>query len=175
MQRRIVSRSPLLQARKYRVERLHTQAPSGPHDYDIIIHPGAAVILPVLDDGRIVLIRNERISVERELLELPAGTLDAGEQPQDCARRELTEETGYVAAEMEHLLSFYSSPGFCTELLHTFVARGLRPGPQNTEVGETIQLAPLPHDDVLAAIRDGRICDAKTIVSLLYYEQFQRA
>ena len=92
----------------------------------VVVHPGAVALLPVLDDGRVVLIRNTRFAVGRTLWEVAAGTLEIGEEPMACAARELREETGYEAATLEPLVQFYSAPGFCTELLHVFVATGLR-------------------------------------------------
>lgn len=163
-------------SRKFRVERVGSRDRDGvTRNYDRIFHPGAAVILPLLDDGRVLLIRNYRFTLERHLLELPAGTLDPMEAPIDCARRELTEETGYASRDMRPLLSFYSTPGCCTEQMHVFVATGLTPGPSSPEPGESIDPAPLALDVAIAAIGDGRIVDGKTIASLLFYERFRRA
>lgn len=160
--------------RKFRVERREFVVNGVPHVYDIIVHPGAAVILPVLDDRRLVLIHNYRVAVGEELLELPAGTLAAGELPEQCAERELAEETGYRAGRLEPLVSFYSTPGILTERMHVFLATQLVAGPAACEAGEQIRLAPTPHLEALVAIRDGRIIDGKTILSLLYYDRFVR-
>ncbi|TWT44570.1 ADP-ribose pyrophosphatase [Phycisphaerae bacterium RAS1] len=165
----------LLESRKFRVERFALTGRDGvarPHD--LIIHPGAAVILPRLDDGRLLFIRNYRLAAQRELLELPAGTLDPPETPLDCARRELTEETGYVAARIEPLLSYYSTPGICNERMHAFLATGLTPGPARLEPDEHIQPQPLTIEEALRSARDGRIQDAKSLVTLLYYDRFVR-
>ncbi len=162
-------------ARKFRVERMRVPVANAVLDYDIVVHPGAAVVLPVLPDGRILLIRNRRVAVDADLLELPAGTLDPGEAPAVCAARELEEETGYTAAEVAPLLSFYASPGFCTERMHLFVARGLSAGPARPEPGEHIRMAPMTLDDALAAIARGEICDGKSIVALLYFDRAARA
>lgn len=140
--------------------------------YDLVTHPGAAVILPILDDGRVLLISNYRFAVDGDLLELPAGTIDPPEPAVECARRELAEETGYRAAEMSPLVSFYSTPGICDEILHAFVATGLADGEAALEPGERIKPAPMELDEALAAVRDGRVTDGKTIVTLLYYECF---
>jgi ADP-ribose pyrophosphatase len=165
----------LLHARKFDVRRRRVKDGGSVHAYEYVVHPGAAVILPLLPDGRVVLIGNHRPVVDRELLELPAGTLDPQEQPRDCARRELAEETGYRAGRVEPLVSFYSSPGICTELLHAFVATELTEGPHQREAGEQIRLVVLPWEQVLAAIAAGRIVDGKTIAALLYYDRFGRA
>jgi ADP-ribose pyrophosphatase len=160
--------------RKFRVESRTIDPGGAPRDFEVVVHPGAAVILPVLDDGRVLLIHNYRIAVGRELLELPAGTLDDGETPATCAARELAEETGYRAGKLQALTSFFTSPGILTERIHAFLATGLTPGPMAHEAGEQIRLAPLTPTDTWRAIRDGRICDGKTILTLLYYDRYIR-
>ncbi len=145
-----------------------------PRDYEVVVHPGAAVILPVLEDGRVLLIHNQRVAVGQEMLELPAGTLDDREAPAACAVRELAEETGYRAGSLRPLTSFFTSPGILTERIHAFLATELTPGPTAHEAGEQIRLAPCALADALQAIHDGRICDGKTILTLLYYERFVR-
>jgi ADP-ribose pyrophosphatase len=165
----------LLESRKFTV--LRRDVPVGPgvvHAYDFVTHPGAAVVLPLLPDGRVLLIANYRVTVERELLELPAGTIDPPEPPEQCARRELAEETGYRAGRLEPLLSFYSSPGICTEFLHAFVATELTAGPTQREPGEEIRLVPMDLAEALHSISEHRIVDAKTIIALLYYDRFGR-
>lgn len=139
---------------------------------DIVRHPGAAVILPVLDDGRICLIENYRISAGEWLLELPAGTLEPGEEPLCAASRELTEETGYQAECVEPLLTFFSSPGMFDEQMHVFLATGLTPGTMALEDGEQIRVRPTPLGEVLQMIHDGQIHDGKTVASVLYYKVF---
>lgn len=158
--------------RKFRVERVEDGRNGHPHD--VIVHPGAAVILPLLDEDRVVLIRNRRIATGHTLLELPAGTLEPPEPPIECARRELQEETGYRAGRLVELLRFYSAPGFCNELLHAFLATELTPGQLALEASEQIETEVQPLADALQAIRDGRIIDAKTIATLLYYDRFGR-
>ena len=161
--------------RKIRIEQRDVRVRDGAvHAHDLVVHPGAAVILPILDDGRALLIRNYRFAVEGELLELPAGTIDGTEPAIECARRELVEETGYSAAEMTPLVSFYSSPGFCNEVLHAFLATGLSAGETALEPGERIDPAPMELDEALAAIEEGRIRDGKTIATLLYFDKFAR-
>ena len=133
---------------------------------DWIRYNGAAVILPILDDGSIVLIRNYRFAVEETLYELPAGILDDGEDPAVGAARELTEETGYAAGRLEKLGRYYTGPGTCNELMHAFVAMGLSAGPQKLEAYEQIETEAIGDADVRAMVADGRIHDAKTIATL---------
>ena len=164
----------LFETSRFRVESCTDSGDSERPPKCVIRHPGAAVILPLLPDGRVVLIRNRRIAIEAELLELPAGTLEPPETPLACAQRELTEETGYRADELTPLISFYSSPGFCDERLHAFVARDLTAGRQHLDPAERITVVPLEWAAVLREIETGGIIDGKTIVTLLYYDRYTR-
>jgi len=137
----------------------------------VVVHPGAVVVLPILSDGRIVLIRQHRIAVEEELIELPAGTVEAGEELVTTARRELQEETGYWAEELVPALSFYTSPGFVRERIHLFKATKLTAGPTALEDGETIETILVDLPQALKMIDSGEIRDAKTILGLLWYNQ----
>jgi len=164
------------QGAKFRVEQHDVAARDGaPRRYDLVVHPGAAVVLPILDDGRVLLIRNYRFAVGGELLELPAGTIDPPEPAVECARRELAEETGYRAGKLELLLSFYSTPGICNEQLHAFLASELVSGETELDAGERIENTPMEYAEVLRAIGEGRITDGKTIVTLLYYDRYVRS
>jgi ADP-ribose pyrophosphatase len=165
----------LLSAKVFRVVRgVEIGADGRGHARQVIRHPGAAVVLPVLDDGRVVLIRNYRIAVEETLVELPAGTLDPGEEPVETARRELAEETGYHARRMELLAAFYSSPGILDERMHLFLATGLSPGAPDLQGGEQIELLVVPWREAMEMVRSGAIRDAKTLGGLLYYDAFAR-
>jgi len=137
--------------------------------FEIVRHPGGAAVLPILDDGRVLLIRQFRPAVDASILELPAGKLDPGEAPRDCAARELEEETGYRAARLEPLGQMWTAVGFCDELLHLFVARDLSPGERATEPDEFIELTPLPLGEALALLQRGEIRDGKTQLALLLY------
>lgn len=160
--------------RLFEVELRPVAIRGGQRNFEIIRHPGAAVILPVLADGRVVLIHNYREAVGRELIEAPAGTLDPGEAPEVCAARELAEETGYRAGRVTPLLAIYSTPGIMDERLHLFLATELTPGPTAHGPGEQIRVATMELSEALAGIGGGRIVDAKTIVALLYYARFVR-
>ncbi|MEP0848465.1 MAG: NUDIX hydrolase [Phycisphaerae bacterium] len=167
--------SVVFESRKYRIVRREIPGRDGcTHAFDLIRHAGAVVVLPLLSDGLVVLIQVQRPAVDCELLELPAGTLEPGEDPLSCARRELAEETGYKAGRIEPLCSFFTTPGMTNERMHAFVATELTAGPQALEGDERITVACVPYDEALAAVRDGRIVDGKTIATLLYFDRFGR-
>lgn len=138
---------------------------------EVVRHPGAVLIVPVLDDGRLVLLRNYRVAVDDHLWELPAGTLEPGEAPREAAGRELIEETGYRAARIEHLGDFYTSPGFCDELMRVFTARELSFVGQDLEPHEQIEAHALHLDEVRGMLADGRIRDGKTIAALAMWRR----
>ncbi len=136
---------------------------------DLIHYSGAAVILPVLEDGSIVLIRNVRFAVQQTLWELPAGMLEPDEDPKLCAARELTEETGYVAERIEPLGEYFSTPGTSDEVMYSYLATGLKGGQQSLEGYEQIEVEVLPQTKVREMMLDGTIRDAKTIATLSLY------
>jgi len=142
---------------------------------EVVVHPGAVVVLPLLDGDRVVLIRNHRFSIDETLWELCAGTLEPGEEPAATAARELVEETGYGAARIEPLTTFYTSPGICTERMYAFVATGLTEVGQRLEATERIEVEIRPLPTVLEMVRTGEIQDGKSIATLLYYVAFDGA
>ncbi len=158
---------------KFEVERLEVARSDGRTvQREVVVHPGAVAILPVLDDGRIVMIRNHRHAVGRTLLEIPAGTLESGENPAECAARELVEETGYQAGRIEPLCDFFTTPGICTERMHTYAAYDLHHVGQALEPTEQIEVHPMTPGDVTRALAGGEIEDAKTIATILYWMRF---
>ena len=160
----------LFQGRRFRVERAVQVTRDGvEHVREVVRHPGAVVILPLLEDGRLCFVRNYRVAVDQTLIELPAGTLEPGEDPAETAARELAEETGYRAASIEHLLTFCMSPGILDEKMHLYLARELQPGPMALEAGEDIEPMLCTWEESLEMVRRGEIHDAKTLVGLLYY------
>lgn len=164
-------RSSVLKSRKFEVQRWSFDGPAAVGgERDIVVHPGAVVVLPLLGGRDVLLVRNFRHAIGHELLELPAGTLEAGESALSCAARELAEETGYRARHLQPLCSFYSAPGFCTERLHAFVATDLVAGAPQLEVGEMIQPEVHPLERVLKMVAEGTIQDAKTIAALAVYQ-----
>jgi ADP-ribose pyrophosphatase len=128
------------------------------------------MILPLVDDDHVCLIRNYRVSVDQTLIELPAGTLEPGEDPRIAAERELEEETGYRARSIERLHEFYMSPGILSERMHVYLAKGLEKGEQDLDSGEQIDNLVVTWEEALAMTQDGRIQDAKSLAGLLYYE-----
>ena len=141
---------------------------------DMIFHPGAVVILPVLDAEHVVLLRNHRFVINETLWEVPAGTREPDEPLKDCAKRELLEETGYRAAKWTPLGYLYASPGVLDEKLHLFVAEKLTPGPMSPEADEQLEPVTVRFDEAIRMCLSGAIKDAKTITSLLLWERMQR-
>ncbi len=136
---------------------------------EVAVHPGGAVVIPIKDDGKIILVKQFRYPLQKTLIELPAGKLDANEDPLNCAVRELEEETGYKANHFEKLGSIYTAPGYCTEILHIYKAIGLVPGNHNREEGEQgMELLELSLDEIKEKIISGEINDAKTIAGIFY-------
>jgi ADP-ribose pyrophosphatase len=169
----LIEKQVLYSGRKIRLEVHHLQDDTGKRTQrEVVVHPGAVVILPFLDDKTILLIRNKRYTISQILLELPAGTLEAGESPMNCAGRELQEETGYLATRMKPIGNFYTSPGVLTERMYAFAAYGLQKSHAALEEGEEIEVFSVDFADAVSMIRDGQIQDGKTIATLLLYERF---
>src|SRR5436190_21368740 len=134
---------------------------------EIVHHPGSAVIIPVYNDGTVALVRQYRHPAVKFLLELPAGTLNEKERPEEGAAHELEEELGVVAGKLEKLCEFFVSPGFCEEKMWLYLATDLKETKQRLEEDELIEVVRLPIDRALQMITDGEIEDAKTIIGLL--------
>jgi ADP-ribose pyrophosphatase len=138
---------------------------------ECVRHPGGASVVALFDDGTVALVRQYRHPPRRYLLELPAGRLEEGERPEDCAARELVEEVGYGAGRLEPLSEFYPTPGFCAERLWVFLATELTQGKQQLEDDELVEVVRLPLRRALSMIASGEIEDAKTIIGLLLAAQ----
>ena len=165
----------LLQTNKFRVVReTHTTPAGRTKTREVIRHPGACVIVPLLDDHSVCLIRNYRMAAGQVLIELPAGTLEPPEPPQATAERELIEETGYRARKIEFLHAFFLSPGILDEKMHLYLATGLTAGAPAREEGEEIENWLVPWDDAIRMIFSGQIQDAKTIVGLLWVNRIRQ-
>lgn len=135
-------------------------------DLEVIRHPGAAAIVPMKDDGTVILIRQFRHAVGGFIYEIPAGKLHPGEDPRDCAARELEEEIGYRASSFELLTSIFTAPGFADEVIHIYKGTGLTRGRQKLDHDEVLNVVELPIEKAIDQIQDGTIRDGKTIVGL---------
>ncbi|HYE61541.1 MAG TPA: NUDIX hydrolase [Phycisphaerales bacterium] len=166
MQRQLIHKGA-----KFSFERLTLTGTDGkPLTREVVRHPGAVVIVPILDEptGRkVVFIKNWRIAVEDWLVELPAGTLEAGEDPAHCAARELEEETGYTAATIVPLGRFYTSPGLSDELMWAYAATGLKNVGQKLEPDERVVVHPIGVNEALAMIARAKLTDGKSIAAVL--------
>lgn len=138
-------------------------------EFEIVRHPGGAAVLPILPDGRLLLLRQFRPAADGYLVEIPAGRLESGETPLQCAARELCEETGWRATSLTPLGTVYSTPGFCDEQIHLFVAGQLEPGTLQRDADEFIELFSVTLDEALAMIEQGEIPDSKTQLAILRY------
>jgi len=133
-----------------------------------IKHPGASSVIPMLEDGSVILVKQYRYPVGKITLEVPAGKLDAPEEdPLVCAERELSEETGYTADKIEKLTTIATTVGFSNEYIHLYIATGLHSGKQHTDDDEFINVVKVPLQEAVAMVNDGRIIDAKSVVSIL--------
>lgn len=138
---------------------------------EVAIHPGGAVVAAVNDDGKIILVKQFRYPFHKFLLELPAGKLNKDEDPLLCAQRELEEETGFTCGKINKLGSIFTTPGFCTEVLHIYLAEKLKPGDPKREEGElSMQVLELSLEEIETKIKTGEIADAKTICGIYYYK-----
>jgi ADP-ribose pyrophosphatase len=141
-------------------------------ELEMIRHPGASAVVPFLDDPagtdpRILLIRQYRYATGGYLFEIPAGRLDPGEHPEQCALRELREETGYSATHLSHMTTFWTTPGFTDERIHIYVASGLEEGTSALEADEILDLHPTPLSTALQMIHSGEITDGKSMIGIL--------
>ena len=165
----------LLTTPKFRVVE-HVLPPTGDRPEvrrQVIEHPGAVTIIPLVEGDRVCLVRNFRVAVGQTLVELPAGTLEPAEPPQETAIRELREETGYTAQRWRELPAFFMSPGILHERMHLFVAEGLTAGPPAREAGEEIENLVVPWREAVAMAERGEIEDAKSLVGILLWERLR--
>ena len=135
---------------------------------EIVEHPGSVGIVPITNDGCMVLVRQFRKPIERSILEIPAGKIEINEEPRETALRELVEETGYHSKNMEFLFEFYTSPGFSNEKMYLFLATDLLKGEAEPEDGEYIEVKKIKIEDLMDKIKKGEISDSKTIISILF-------
>ena len=164
-----VSSQSIFEGKILHVERWQVTCPNGhPAEREIVVHKGAAAVVPVYEDGTTLLVRQHRVSVDRVTLEIPAGKLDsASEDPYDCAVRELEEETGLCAERMTLLTSLLTTPGFCTEKIAIYLAQGLSEGKTHPDEDEFLGVVRMPLEEAIAMVMRGEIRDSKTICGLL--------
>jgi len=176
MSSRLIEKQVIYDGVKLRLEVHHLEnSETGKrHKREVVVHPGAVVILGLLNDGRVLLIRNRRYAVDQTLIELPAGTLEKGEDPMNCAGRELLEETGYLAGMLKPIGTYFTSPGILSEKMYAYAAYDLQQEESALEEGEEIEIEPTAFDEALRMIGDGRIQDGKTIATLLMYDGYHR-
>ena len=173
--RRLASEE-LLRLRTFRLRRDRVALPDGSErDFAVVEHPGCAVVVPVDEAGRVLLIRQYRYATGEVTIEVPAGAIDPGESAADCAARELAEETGLRAGRLEPLGQFYTTDGMSNELAHLFLARNLGEGEPDRQAGETIEPFWLPLGDAIRLIQDGAIRCGPTSLALLLAEARLRA
>jgi len=137
---------------------------------EYVVHPGAVVVIPLLDDGRVVLERQYRYPVGQVMVEFPAGKLDAGEDPLLCGQRELIEETGYRAREWARAGAMHLAVAYSTEIIHIYFARGLVAGERQLDPGEFLDVFAATPEELLAWCRDGRVTDAKTLACTVWLQ-----
>jgi ADP-ribose pyrophosphatase len=141
---------------------------------EVVVHRGAVALLPMLDGDRLCLVKNDRYSVGKTLIEVPAGTIDEGESPDSTAPRELREETGYLAGSIEKVAEWWVSPGVMSERMYLYVCQDLRPGPTEHQADETLEPVIVTWDEAIAMVSDGRIDDAKSMLAILLGQKFRR-
>lgn len=142
---------------------------------EIIEHVDCIAVVAIDNEDNILLVKQFRKPVEKELLEIPAGGIDDGEDPEAAVRREMCEETGYLPRKLESLGGFYSAPGYCTEYLHLYLASDLTPRRLTAEDTESIELVRVPVSQIISLINSGGICDAKSIAGLLRFLEYRKA
>ncbi len=163
-----LSSKTVFEGKVFTAKKLEVELPDGSHaPREIIEHRGGATIVPIDDDGNIYMVKQFRIATGKVLLETPAGKLEKGEDPFECARRELTEETGLVAESITHLSSYYPTPGYCNEVINIYLARGLTQHNPHRDEGEFLHIVKLPFEKALEMVSNGEIEDSKTMIGIL--------
>jgi ADP-ribose pyrophosphatase len=157
-----------------KVQRDTIQLPNGKHTKrEYILHPGAVVILPLLDDGTVLMERQFRYPLHDVFIEFPAGKIDPGEDPLIAAKRELEEETGYTGGEWQYVTKIHNAIAYSDEYLDLYLARGLKAGAQKLDEGEFLETFTATIDELLQWVREGKISDVKTIIGIFWLEKLR--
>lgn len=165
---------PVFRGNFLKVSRDTVRLPSGQQaEREFIRHPGASVVVPLLDDGRVLMERQYRYPLQRVMLEFPAGKIDPGEPPLLTAVRELREETGYSAAQWAYAGPIHNAAAYSDEVIHLYFARGLREGEASLDAGEHLDVLPMTVDELDALAARGELSDAKTLIGLLWVQRVQ--
>ncbi|MEZ0393584.1 MAG: NUDIX hydrolase [Desulfurococcaceae archaeon] len=165
----IKERVSMFKGLRFDVERVTVEARGRTFQRDVVVFPQSSVILPLLDDRRALFLSQYRAPINDYIFEVPAGVVNPGETPLEAAKRELVEETGYEASSWQYLGSFYPVPGYSTELMHFFVARGLRHVGARPEPYELIEVQEVEMSDALGMLKGGEIKDMKTALAILLW------
>jgi ADP-ribose pyrophosphatase len=170
-----LSSKPIYDGRAVKIRVDTVRMPSGRETTrEIVEHSDCVAIIAVDANDNVLLVKQFRKPVEKELLEIPAGGIDPGEDPETTVRRELREETGYLPERVERIGGFYSAPGYCTEYLHLYLATDLTSAPLHAEDTENIELVPVTINQIPSLIASGTICDAKSIAGLLAFLKYKK-
>ena len=165
---KIIKTDTMFEGRVFKVEVSEVELPDGQKSTrEIIRHNGGAAIVAIDENKNIFLVKQYRIATGQEMLEIPAGKLEIGEDPLECAKRELEEETGMKAGEIKHLFSMYATPGYCAEKLHIYFTKGLKSGQIHRDEEEFLHVIKVPFDIAYKMVMNGQIFDAKTIAGIL--------
>ncbi|MBQ8165379.1 MAG: ribonuclease HI [Clostridia bacterium] len=152
----------------FKALRYDVSLPDGSHEKrEVVRHNGGSAVIPVDDDGNVYMVRQYRVSVGEILLEIPAGKVEVGEDAIDCANRELEEETGLIAGEIKPLISFYPTPGYCSEKIHVFIATGLKQGAPHRDDREFLHVVKYPLSKLVEMVQNGSITDSKTAIAIM--------
>ncbi len=162
---KLLKRTPVFEGRMLHIYNDDVEIHGNKTWREVVLHPGAAAVIPVTDDGCVLFVRQYRYAVAEALLEIPAGKLDKGEDPDTCAARELTEETGFTTDHLVKLGHIYTTPGFCNETIHLYLATHLIPAHQHLDEDEFLDVVKIPLEQVWDMISKGEIYDAKTLAA----------
>ncbi len=167
MKHKILSKKTVFNGYAFNVEKLHVRLPDErERDYDLVRHLDSVTIIPIDESNNILFVTQYRMGCEKALIELPAGVMDDNEEPLDCAKREIREETGMAAGKMEHLGSVYLAPGYSSELNHIFLATELYASPLDQDDDEFLKVEKIPSVEISAMIESGKLQDSKSLAAL---------